>query len=101
MNFSDRFLGIVAETKPPGNDPHKVAEAIRHNGLIQEELLPFNENLLSTVEEYFSFKGADEQKCRKEGLKFLDDFEILHEWVWQGNISKEERIAKMKECLRY
>src|SRR3990167_10011975 len=54
-NYSDRALGIVAGTVPPGNDPNTVAQAIRDNGLINEELLPFSDDIIS-VEKYYSPK---------------------------------------------
>ena len=64
INYSDRWLGIIAGTNPErgGNDPQTVYEAIRKYGLIPEEMLPFSEDL-KTVEEYYSFKGADSDKC--------------------------------------
>ncbi|MCF7836024.1 MAG: hypothetical protein K9M15_02790 [Candidatus Marinimicrobia bacterium] len=95
-NFSDRFLGVCAGTKAGGNDPHTVAQAIRHNGLIPETMLPFSSDL-QTIDEYYSFKGADENKCRKEGLKWLDRYSFGHEWVFNGKTDK----AKMIDSLRY
>ena len=44
VNYSDRFLGIVAGTKPPGNDPSVVAQAVRKFGCIPEEI--YQSNLL-------------------------------------------------------
>ena len=99
-NKSDRFLGIVAGTKPPGNDPHVVAEAGRKNGFINESSLPFDQDI-DTVNEYYSFIFADENKCRKEGVGFINQYEIGHEWVFTGSISKSARMALMKEALQY
>jgi hypothetical protein len=96
-NYSDRWVGIIAGTLPPGNDPHKVAEAIRKHGLIPEAMLPFSE-ALSNVEEYYSFKGADEKACRKAGQDWLIKFGFGHEWVFQGGKDKQ---AKMLEALQY
>jgi len=100
VNYSDRWLGIVAGTKRPGNDPHKVAEAIRKHGLIPEEMLPWSEDL-NNVDEYYSFKGADEDKCRAEGKKWLETHKFLHEWVFKGEHSLEERAKRMIEALDY
>lgn len=102
QNFSDRWVGIVAETKPPGNDPHKVAEAIRKNGVIDEALLPFDEKNLNSVEDYFSFKGADEKVCRDKGHVWLNRFDFKHEWLWTDDlkdISKRHKL--LKEYLKY
>ena len=41
INFSDRELGIVAGTKPPGNNPISVAQTFHKKGLSLEALLPF------------------------------------------------------------
>ena len=94
-NYADRFLGIVASTTQFGNDPHTVAQAIRHHGLIPEEMMPFS-NDLQNVSEYYSFKGADEAKCRAEGLKWLEKYTFGHEWVFKGKTDK----AKMIDALR-
>src|SRR3990167_2796961 len=74
-NFSDRWLGIVAGTKEPGNDPHTVAEAIRKYGLIPESMLPFGDNI-NNIQEYYSFKGADEEACYAEGKKWLEKWDF-------------------------
>lgn len=96
-NYSDRWVGIIAGTKAPGNDPHIVAEAIRKHGLIPESMLPFSDDL-KNIDEYYSFKGADEAKCREAGKKWLERFDFGHEWVFQGGENKQE---KMLEALLY
>jgi len=100
VNYSDRWLGIVAGTGIGGNDPHKVAEAIRKHGLIPEQMLPWSEDL-KNVNEYYSFKGADEDKCRAEGKRWLETHKFLHEWVFKGSHSLEERAKRMIEALDY
>ena len=97
-NYSDRFTGITAGTKEGGNDPHTVAEALRKNGLIPEDLLPFSDNL-KNLDEYYSFKGADEAKCRKAGLAWLDRFEFGHEYVFHPSDTNKQE--KMMEALKY
>lgn len=99
VNYSDRWLGIVACTRPPGNDPHVVYEAIRKHGLIPEEMLPFSEDL-STVEEYYSFKGADEAACREAGQKWLQEWDFQHEWVNTEVGDIEERMHNLKVALK-
>lgn len=96
---SDRYLGIMAETKPPGNDPHKVSQVARDFGLIAEASLPFKD--LYTVSEYYSFKGAEAWKCDLEAQEFQNTLEVGHEYVFQGRTSREERTKKMKEALLY
>ena len=96
---SDRFLGIRAKTKPPGNDPHVVAKAAKNNGVIAEETLPFSN--LNNINEYFSFKGGEEWKCDLEGQDFLKNYSIGYEDVWQGKISVSEKQYRIKEALIY
>lgn len=81
LNFSDRGLGIFAGTDIRGNDPHTVAEAWRENGLFQEPLLPFSDDL-QNVEEYYSWKGGDEKMCRDVAKEWNEYFIFNHEWVF-------------------
>lgn len=96
-NFSDRGLGIFAGTDSGGNSPHIVAEAWRKNGLFQEQLLPFSDNL-QNVEEYYSWKGGDENLCRQIAKEWQDYFIFNHEWVFTkaGDTKK-----LMKEALKH
>lgn len=99
-NFSDRFLGIKAGTTPPGNDPHIVIESARKSGFIKEQSLPFSD-IIKSWSEYYSYKGGSEITCTKEGLNFLKTYDIGHEWVFTGGVSKEVRLSLMKEALKY
>lgn len=78
-NFSDRFIGIVAGTYPPGNDPKTVAEAVRKNGLVKEESLPFSDSI-RTVDEYYSPKPVT-KPLQEEGTNFLIQNQLGYEWV--------------------
>lgn len=99
VNYSDRWLGIVAGTTPPGNDPQNVYEAIRKYGLIPEEMLPFSSDI-TTVEEYYSFKGADEVACYRAGREWLAKYEFLHEWVVTEGQTKEEKLHNINVALK-
>lgn len=100
FNLSDRYMGIVAGTDPKrgGNDPHTVAEALRHYGAIAEADLPFDDSV-KTVEEFYSFKGNDEQSCREAGDDFTKAWTIGHEWVKNGYVGNSQEL--MKEGLTY
>lgn len=82
-NLSDRFVGIMAGTKATGNSPHTVAESIRKNGEIDEEELPFGPDIL-TFTDFYSFKGADQTRCKNLGLQWLKNWLLQHEWVFNG-----------------
>lgn len=100
-NYSDRDVGIIAKTTPPGNDPHTVMQAIRDNGLIKESLLPFDPTL-QNAQEYFSYKGADEEACKKARQEWHDKYDFKHEWVFTPTENpEEEEIHNMKVALKY
>ena len=84
-NFSDRGVGIVAGTKPPGNDPYVVAQAGKDNGLIDEELLPFNDSI-KTVEEFYSPNPLP-QELIKKGKEFLSEVTPNYAQVGRDNES--------------
>lgn len=102
VNYSDRWVGIVAGTSAQkgGNDPHVVCEAIRKNGLIPEEMLPYS-NDLQSADEYYSFKGRDEDACRRAGKEWLKQYDFKHEWVFDKSQPLDEKILNMKQALKY
>src|SRR3990167_9168360 len=76
-NFSDRFIGIIANTLPPGNSPKIVIDAIRKQGLVNEVSLPFTGQ---TIEEYYSPKPPTPE-LTKEAREFLIKHGIGYELV--------------------
>lgn len=102
FNPSERWIGIVANTRPPGNDPQSVYEAIRKNGLIPEEMLPFSDDI-KTVDDYYSFKGGDEAACHAAAKKWTSEYNFMHEWVFDpaANLSAEDRLHNMRVALKY
>ena len=100
VNYSDRFLGIVAGTNPDngGNDPHTVAEMARKNGFLKEEMLPFSDNL-KDVSEFYSFKDSEETTCRNLALGWLELWGFGHEWVLKGG--EEDKQSRLMESLKY
>lgn len=100
FDLSERFMGIVAGTDPKvgGNDPHTVAEALRHYGAIAEGDLPFDDTI-KTVEEFYSFKGNDERTCRDAGEVFTEAWTFMHTWVFNGFVGNKQEL--LKECLQY
>ena len=81
-DYSERYVGVMADTWPPGNDPNTVIETIRKiSGLLKEEELPFDSSVHS-VSEYYSPKPMDGSLLAK-GLNFLENYELKHEWVWK------------------
>lgn len=96
INYSDRFIYILSGSRPPGSDPQHICEVIRDKGLIEEKLLPFVE----TFEEYIQPDPMPENLLEK-GREWKSKFAFKHEWVFTGYKPKAERIALLKEYLKY
>ena len=97
-NYSDRALGIMAGTFPPGNDPNTVAQALRDNGLINEELLPFSDDI-DSVEKYYSPKPLPDNLV-EAAKEFTNTYDFKHEWGWSWGVSLEEKHRRLKEMLK-
>lgn len=95
-NYSERFIYILAGINLEGGDPHIVAETIRKQGLINQELLPITE----TYEKFCQPKPMEE-KYLTEGKKWLDNYNFRHDWVLQGKETKENRMLEIKEALKF
>lgn len=99
IDFSERYVGIMSGTRPPGNSPHTVCECIRTlSGLIEESLLPFHDQI-ENVKEYYSPVPMAYALASK-GLEWLSQYEFGHEWVFR-NVSLEEKQQAMIEALKY
>lgn len=90
-NFSDRFLAIVSDQAREGNDPQKVAEAIRTIGLIDEYKLPFVDGM--TWETYFT-PNPMTRVYLDEAKKFRAEFDFKHEYLFTYNtpVSEQQRL---------
>ena len=97
-NFSDRALGIAANTDPTkGNDPHKVAETARKEvSLVPESSLPFSSDI-QTLEQYYQPKPLT-QELKSLGQWFYDKWELGNGWVFQGGAADWKKL-KLKEAL--
>lgn len=99
LNLSDRYVGIMAGTSTSGNDPHKVAEAIRKERVCNEEDLPYKN--VDNADEYYSFKGADRDEVIAKAHSF--PYELKHTYLWtnKDNISQEEKLKRIREGLKH
>lgn len=98
-DLSDRYLGSVAGTRPPGNSPHVVAEAMRKSGIVSESSLPYSPEI-DTIDEYFSL-GSRAKQLKSEGKKWLEIYDFRHEWVFTPGISLAEKKIRLMTALRY
>lgn len=94
-NLSDRYLGLLAGTDYTGNSPHKVAETLRNQRVCKEKTMPFGGK---NINEYYSFKGVDENKSELEAREF--PYEVKHRWLWTKDISEENRKSIIREALK-
>jgi hypothetical protein len=101
-DFSARDNGIKAGTRPPGNDPHVVYETARNNGVAEEHLLPFSDDI-DTIEKYYSYGSKQIQaECIENASEILDGFEFFHEWLWEDKrIAVKDKQRLLMEYLRY
>ncbi len=96
FNFSERYPYILAPIRPPGGDPHKVAECIRHFGLVEQWDLPMTD----TFEE-FVLPDPMSDYLLKKGKRWLEKNDFGHEWLFTSNPSQETRTALFMQALRY
>lgn len=79
-NWSERYLAIEGDVNPNyGGYPEKVIEAARQKGMLLEDRLPFDETV-KTRAQFYSPKPMIEPYI-SEAKQWLDDYEVLHEWV--------------------
>jgi len=95
-NFSERFIYNIVGIKPGGTDPQLVYEAIRRNGLINQEVLPATDSF----EEFCKPRPMSEPYI-SEGKKWKEGYEYDHDWVLQGTETEKERIDTLRFNLMF
>ena len=98
-NYSERFVSIGAGNTEQGNSPHTVAEWIRHNGLVDETVLPFTDEITSWNE--YMTPNPLTAHYLKGGLKWLTKRTFNHEWVFLGGDSIQKKQEQLWEALLY
>lgn len=96
LDAAERYPYNIAELKPPGADPHYIAEVIRKNKVIKEELLPFNDSI-PTLEEFAKPRPMT-QELLNEGKRFL--YDIRHEWCLRPGTQHKKKKALLQEALK-
>ena len=96
---SDRYTGIMAGTKPPGNDPNIVIESIRTDaGLIPEALMPFDEAF--TVDQYYS-PNPPPDNLVQIGKNWLKNYYLRHEWIFSKTDADDIKKKALINALKY
>jgi hypothetical protein len=92
-DYSERALGILAGTRPPGNDPHTVLETLRKKGAVEEGALPYTEDI-TTLEKYYSPYPLGMTQLIYRAALWVTRFEFGHEYVYlRGTPVPEQRKA--------
>jgi hypothetical protein len=98
VNYSERYIGILAGNDYNGNNPHKVIEVIRKEaGCLPDDMLPFSEDI-TTWEQYYSPKPMESRYLRV-GKKWLEKYSIKHDWVFTQRQSLKDKQENMKLSL--
>jgi len=95
--YAERPVYIGTGTRPPGNNPHIIAEWIRNNGLVPDEMLSFSDDL-QNLDEYASPDPLS-MDIIQEGKRWLDIKTFGHEWAFLSDDPKTKNDI-LKEVLR-
>lgn len=90
-NYSERFLYNLVGIEPGGTNPQLIYEAIRKQGLIDQEVLPMPD----TFEEFRTPRPMDE-KYLAEAKKWLEQYSYKHEWLIKP--TKAQILENLKYC---
>ena len=90
-NYSERYTALLSGLKgTKGTDPQIPCEAIRKEGLVDQEVMPMTRK----KEEFFDMTGLT-GSIRAKGQNWLVNHLFQHDWVWKG-----KKPANYKELLK-
>lgn len=94
VNYSDRWIAKMSETTPNGNYLYKVANTVRHFGLVKEENWATPANF--TWETYYADPDpATMQKLTAEGAEWLRTHDLAYEWL---TTQLDDILKHIKQC---
>jgi hypothetical protein len=96
-NYSERFTAVMSGQTKNGNDPHKVMESIRRDGVVDEKDLPFTSGM--SFGEYLSPKPMRHDLIEK-GKNWVYEHVFKHEYIYPIGAPVEERKRLLKEALK-
>lgn len=100
-NFSERFnLTQIHDVSEQGGSPIDAGDSFRHDGLIDDSLLPFSEDIASW-KEFNSFKNGSAVECIKKGQEWLREWSPKYDIVFKREELVEQKYNKLKDALRY
>lgn len=96
--YAERFIAIMSETDPNrGNNPKRVAQAIRDYGLLPYSALPYDETI-DTLDKFYSPKPMTEE-LKFTAKKFSDDYNFQYEYSTTPATPKKEKKAILQKYL--
>lgn len=95
-NYSERFTYIRAGVTLAGASPHKVAESIRKEGLLDARELRNPQTY-----EAFRDPSAVTPQHLVKAQNWLQKHTFMHDWLWTEPQTTEARTALLKEALKY
>lgn len=98
-NYSARFNALLSGGTEYGGNPLECGQSIRHDGLVKETTMPFDDSIQSWSD-YHSFKGVNELTCRAEGLKWLTRWKPNYSIVFTREHTLEEKYSLLREALK-
>jgi len=99
-NCSERFNAICANIGPEGGSPFTSANSIASNGVIPENVLPFDDKIRTWDEFYHPKPMTDDfKKLAEDCTKYIN---LQREWVFNdvsGQITMSEKLEKIQAAL--
>ena len=94
INFSERFVGALGDTRSYGAYQYKVGDAIRKYGLIPQDMF----DLADSFEDNISTEFIT-QEMYDLGKKFIERFPINYEWV--NDVDEGLKYGSLQVCVYY
>lgn len=88
-NYSDRFLAAMSGTREGGNSPNSVAQYLHSEGVVLQEVWPFDQNI-DSFEKFYSPVPPELIELAKE---FLNEFDFKYEKVPSNPESISEALT--------
>ena len=94
---SDRFIATLSGTTANGNTPQKVCETIRKKGLLSEAHLP----VTPEINTWNKFYSGITDNLKRTALRYLDTYQVGHEWVFQNGVPTDVQKQLIAEALKH
>lgn len=94
INFSERFIGALGDTRSYGAYQYKVGDAIRKYGLIPNDMFTLTDDFNKNID-----KDEITEEMYDLGKEFIERFPINYEWV--NDIKEALKYGALQVCVYY